>query len=439
MDGRRRLLVAIAASFAVYAVPIVTVHFGDLFGLSLIRELSSDRAAGWIATDMALALAVQAAWGLLVWLGLRFGIGGGILTFVLAALPAMYAVNAAYLVKIPELFLIEEDGTPDSGTLAEECSAPVELIAAPAGVTRGFDQRGGAIVALAGGTTYGVMQLPDCKVEPLAIPQLRMAPGINQVLPDGSVVYSAYKRTVSGQDYWLLGRGTTEGVLLAPPPEVTESYAIPLVSEDGGWVAWSRRSPDRVMSVLVQPVQGGDPIEFTHPLLQNATITLVELDMTRRTITVNRDLSTFVAIGLDGTLAWGPVTPPGIAAQYSTFRYAGGQWLAWDAYVENRGYRVSWSTKHGSDTYDVPRGRSVTAAALSPLGRYVAVSTTTDLNIGSVRDTVLVRRTDTGADVFRKTLPRYSRSHVAFLGDRHVAYTDVNGGKATVHVLQLPE
>ena len=29
--------------------------------------------------------------------------------------------------------------------------------------------------------------------------------------------------------------------------------------------------------------------------------------------------------------------------------------------------------------------------------------------------------------------------HVAFLGDHHVAYTDVDGGKATVHVLTLPE
>ena len=29
--------------------------------------------------------------------------------------------------------------------------------------------------------------------------------------------------------------------------------------------------------------------------------------------------------------------------------------------------------------------------------------------------------------------------HVAFLGDRHVAYTQMDGGNATVHVLTLPE
>src|SRR5262245_22276592 len=101
MQGRRRLLVALAASCAVYAVPIVTAHFGDLFGLSLVKELSSDRTAAWIAADVALAAAVQTAWGLVVWLGLGFGVGAGILAFMLAAVPAVYTVNLAYLVEIP--------------------------------------------------------------------------------------------------------------------------------------------------------------------------------------------------------------------------------------------------------------------------------------------------------------------------------------------------
>jgi hypothetical protein len=438
MRGRRRLLVAIAASCAVYAVPIVTVHFADLFGLSLVKELSSNRAAAWVVADVALAAAIQAAWGLVVWLALGFGVGAGILAFMLAAVPAMYAVNVAYLVAIPERFLIEEDATPDSGPLAEACNASAELGPAPAGITRGLDVRGEAIVVLAGGITYGILRLPDCAIEPLAIPRMRMAPGIDQVLPDGSVVYSGYPDGTKRM-FWLLRRGSATGVPLVPPPEITESYAAPLVSEDGQWVAWSLRSPGRVGSVRIQRIAGSDRIDFTHDLLQRATITLVELDMGRKVLAVNRDLSTFVALGFDGGVAWGPLTPPGIAAQYSTFRYAGGQWLAWDAYVEDRAYRVSWSTMHGAGTYEVPKGRSVTAAALSSSGRYVAVSTTTDLNIGSVSDTVLVRRTDTGADVFRKTLPRYTRSQVAFLGDHHVAYTDVDGGKAAVHVLKLPE
>jgi hypothetical protein len=422
-------------------VPIVTAHFGDLFGPSLVRELSSDRAAAWVVADLALAVAVQTAWGLVVWLALGFGVGAGILAFTIAAVPAAYAVNVAYLVKIPERFLIEEDATPDSGALAETCRAAAELDPAPAGITRGLNARGEALVRMPGGISYGILRLPDCAIERVAIPDEPIAPGVNQVLPDGSVVYSVYERGVPGQTFWFLKRGSTDGRQLRPPVGADAS-AFPLVSEDGRFAAWTVRSADGVASVVSQPIDTTDGFQFTHDLLQRATVTLVELDTARRTMTVNRDLSTFVALGLDsgaGGVVWGPLTPPGIAAQSSTFRHSGGDWLAWDAYVEGRPYRASWSTTQGTGTYEVPKGRSVTAAALAPSGRYVAFSTTTDLNIGSVQDTVLVRRTDTGADVFRKTLPRYSRSHVAFLGDRHVAYTQMDGGNATVHVLTLPE
>jgi hypothetical protein len=437
MRGRRRLLVAIVASCAVYAVPVVTVHSGDLFGLSLVRELWSDRSVAWMAADVVLAAAVQAVWGLVVWLGLAFGVAPGILAFTLAAVPAVYAVNVAYLVKIPETFLIEEDTTPDSGALAQACSAAAELDPAPAGITRGLDARGEALVRI-GATGYGILRLPDCAIERVAIPETPIAPGVNQILSDGSVVYSVYERGVPGQTFWLLRRGSADGIQLLPPAGADAS-AFPLVSDNGLWAAWSVRSADRVASVVLEPIDTNQPVRFTHDLLQRATLTLLELDMARQVLTVNRKLSTFVGLGLDGRVAWGPLTPSGIAAQNSTFRYSEGDWLAWDAYVEGRGYRVSWSTKHGAGTYEVPKGRSVTAAALSSSGRHVALSTTTDLNIGSVPDTVLVLRTDTGTGVFRKTLPRYTRSHVAFLGHRHLAYTDVDGSKATVHVLTLPE
>ena len=87
----------------------------------------------------------------------------------------------------------------------------------------------------------------------------------------------------------------------------------------------------------------------------------------------------------------------------------------------------------------MPLGRGITAGALSPSGRYIAISTTTELNIGAIPDTVLVRRTSDGAEVFRKTLPAYARSEVAFLGERHFAYTGIAGSTATTRVLTLPE
>ena len=43
-----------------------------------------------------------------------------------------------------------------------------------------------------------------------------------------------------------------------------------------------------------------------------------------------------------------------------------------------------------------------------------------------------------GAVLFRRELPAYSRSAVAFLGRGHVAYTRVEGGTSRTVVLRLP-
>src|SRR6185503_12282952 len=139
-------------------------------------------------------------------------------------------------------------------------------------------------------------------------------------------------------------------------------------------------SPNREASLRIEPIGSGAPITFSHALLQRATLVPVELDMEKRRVIVNRDLSAFATLGLDGAVEWGPLTPDAIAAQNDTFRYLDGQWAAWDAYVENRRYRLGWSTKGGRGQYHVPKGRSITSAALDARGRYVAASTTTSLN-----------------------------------------------------------
>jgi len=97
-------------------------------------------------------------------------------------------------------------------------------------------------------------------------------------------------------------------------------------------------------------------------------------------------------------------TPGTIAAQSDTFRYADGQWAAWDAYVENVRYRLGWSTQQGQGQYEAPKGRSFTSAAMDARGRYVAASTTRSLNIGSIKDTVVALRTNDGREVFRKVV-----------------------------------
>ena len=97
------------------------------------------------------------------------------------------------------------------------------------------------------------------------------------------------ERGLAGQQYWLLRRGSKEPRRL----EVPEGHADggPLVAEDGGWVAWVTRSPDREASLRIEPLVSGEPIVFASPVAAHNT-GAVELDMKRREVVVNRDLST---------------------------------------------------------------------------------------------------------------------------------------------------
>ena len=99
---------------------------------------------------------------------------------------------------------------------------------------------------------------------------------------------------------------------------------------------------------------------------------------------------------------------------------------------------MAWSLPQGDGLYEIPKGRSVTAVSVHPAGRYIAVSVTGTLSIGSVRDAVFVIRVADGAEVWRRYLNRYTRSQVAFLGTGHLAVTVIANGTARVDVLDVP-
>jgi hypothetical protein len=435
---RKRLLSALTLSFAIYLVPVVTAHWIDLFGLVLGRELFRDRELAWKAADVALALILQAILFICVWWVVPRSKALAVGVTALLLIPSAMALNFAYLYAIPSYFLVERDTTPDTVTWREECVAEgFSLDPVRQGSSRGLERRGEAWVRQDNGTQYGILRVPGCSVELAGIPQLPIAPGLQQAMPDGSVMYVTMERGTGEQQYWLLRRGSKEPRRLEVSAGQVESG--PLVDDDGGWVVWVTRSPDREASLRIEPLAGGEPIVFSHPLLQRTTLVLVELDMKRRTVIVNRDLSGFARVRLDGTVEWGPLAPGVIAAQNDTFRYHDGQWVAWDAYVENRRYRLGWSTRVGNGQYEAPKGRSVTSVAMDARGRYVAASTTTALNIGSIKDTVVALRTGDGSEVFRRTLPTYARSQVAFLGDGYFAYSDVEGTRSRTRVLRITD
>ena len=89
--------------------------------------------------------------------------------------------------------------------------------------------------------------------------------------------------------------------------------------------------------------------------------------------------------------------------------------------------QVGWSLSGGSGRHRTTTGRSVISAAVDPTGSLIAISETTTLSIGQARDVVYVLRTDTGADVFRTYLPRYTRSQVVFFEGGLFGYSNLEG------------
>ena len=108
--------------------------------------------------------------------------------------------------------------------------------------------------------------------------------------------------------------------------------------------------------------------------------------------------------------------------------------MAWDAYKEDGPYQIGWSIGGQSGRRRTNAGRGVTSAAVDPTGAYIAISETTTISLGNARDVVYVLRTDDGADVFRRYLPRYSSSQVVFFDGGFLGYSDFEG----THIVKIP-
>jgi hypothetical protein len=140
-----------------------------------------------------------------------------------------------------------------------------------------------------------------------------------------------------------------------------------------------------------------------------------------------------LAIGPDGKERLASTLPPHVKPQSDTMLLLANGVVVWDANQEDENYVVSWALDTGTGSHKVPKGSSPTAVPVDPAGRYVAISTTTSLNIGNTRDTVVVVRTSDGQEVFRRYLPAYNRTGVAFLGREYFAYSDYG----TTYVLKI--
>ena len=257
----------------------------------------------------------------------------------------------------------------------------------------------------------------------------------------GSIVYLVRRAARDGTDTWAWVDSGGTPVDLTPLDARWPSYSAPLLSRDGAWIVWTVRDGDAQLppqALLVRAVTGSDERRVLLGALPPGAVRPIEFDSRAGEITLAVSERTFVAVGLDGGVRWGPLRPTEVEPLSTTFRRIGTKgWIAWDGYRESDAYRLTWSLPAGRGLYRLPKGRSIVGVDVDSTGALIALSMTGTVSLGDIRDAVVVLRAADGAEVFRRFLPRYTRTAVAFVDGGRFAYSDWIGQRAEVRVLRI--
>lgn len=439
-----RLWFPIAASFVVYVTPLAGPHAVWLLGETLISGLTrgaGGRSGAWVATEIAVALGAQAiAAALLAWC-LR---GRGMRLLVLVpAFPIMMAgLEYVYLVAIPTRFLIEGETTPERLDLVERCVVPdASLISVRTPVNLPA-QRFREWWAQRSDGRYVTVSIPGCESIAPKLPQPTVQAGGHAdflLAPiyavRGSTLFERTDVAAGTRSWWRLSDGGARFERLPVPDTQIDA---PVLSNDGTALAWIETLPARDAPAAhrlhlrsVRSARSDTTISMA--ALPPASYVIVEYDRASGEIGLWND-GRLTTIDRSGALVRqsAPVAP--IRPQAGTYLRSGDGWLAWDAYRDADPYWLAWSTAAGAGRRRVPLGRSVTSAAVDDSGQFIAVSTTTTVSLGAVRDAVYVFDARDDSEVFRRYLPTYTRSTVAFFDGGWFAYSDLAG----THVLGMP-
>ena len=445
MTSRKPFVLALLCSFSVYLIPIVGPHAAFLLGEALWSQLPRLRNPTWALADIAVAVALQtASFALFYWFWRRRSVMS-VAALLAGAVAALVVVQFAYMVWLPAHFMIEAETAPEIGTWSEICSASdavMQVIRTPARMPSG----GWREVWLT--DSHGapsVLRMPGCARTSVSLPQPHMEPGgrvdfsigLVQVVPGGLALVQRQDVPSGAATWFLLSTDTAQLQPLDLP--AADASLAPVLSDDGSSVAWIAPIPGTGPPVLnqvhVRPVRGGAKESVLDlSSFGPASYQIVGLAPDRSSVLLWVSLpAKLLAATMDGRQQPAPSMPDQVRPQSQTTIVADRGVVAWDAYQEDDNYRIAWTLSAGSGVKKIPKGSSITAAAVDASGRFVAVSTTTTLNIGHVRDAVFVFRTSDGQEVFRRFLPTYSRTNVAFLDDAFFAYSE----GATTRVLRV--
>jgi len=437
-----RRWIALLGSFGVYLMPLVGPHALWFLGEALIASFSADRSAAWMAVDVTVALTVQFAAAL----GLYWSLGGGWARKIiwLGIIPLTLALNVAYLSAIPAFFLIESDTAAEMNTWAEHCfvkAVALRPVGSPAARTGQGTRTWWAARAPDGRDT--LLRVPACQTIDAVLPAPGKSPegyldfftSIQYASADGVSIVELMDRRSAQRTWWTL----------ADPASPLQGLAVssensPILSRRGDSVAYVTTIPgsgppvlSRVLVRKATPESAAIETDIDLTPFGPGSYALLDVDVDAKEVLLWRDERPMV-VSFDGQRRPLSFEPRDIRAQSTTYIRTGDGWVAWDAYKEDGPYQIEWSLAGRSGQHRTNAGRSVTSAAVDPAGSYIAVSETTTLSIGNAQDVIYALRTSDGATVFRRYLPRYSRSHVVFFEGGFLGYSDLDG----THILKIP-
>lgn len=440
-----RRWVALVGSLGVYFIPLVGPHGVWFVGASLVASVRGELRPAWVAAYVAVALAAQIAAGL----ALYWSLGGSWARKIiwLGIIPLAIALNVVYLSALPAFFLIEADTASERNTWPEHCfvrGIGLRAIRSPAVQTRQ-----GARAWWTARSPDGrdaLLSLPECLTTDAVLPTpgksaegyLDFFISLQFASPDGVAIVEQVDRRSQQRTWSILPRPAGPLQRLAESSDAFETP--PILSRRGDAVAYVTTVPGSgppvLHYVLVRKAAPESTVSETDIDLAPfgpASYVVLDVDTEAREVLLWRDSSPFI-VSFDGQPRPVSFEPGDIRAQSSTYIRVGAGWVAWDAYKDDGAYQIGWSLGGRSGRHRTNRGRAVTSAAVDPTGSYIAVSETTTLSIGKARDVVYVLRTDDGTDVFRRYLPRYSRSQVVFFEGGFFGYSDLDG----THILKIP-
>lgn len=440
-----RSALALCASFLVYAIPLPGPHAVPLLGTSLVAAFARPRPDATLALALLVfAVAAQA----LTFLVLRFVLRAPRrLLLLILYVPALVVVTYLMtMLLIPRFVLVDRDNAPENLSWPTECSIPEAAVHA---VRSPLGQAGSPWVRLGrDGARYGRLALEGCAFRALvsAPPQGTMH-AVVYAVSAGMTLESTWDVASQRTLWWW--RVSPESSP-SPLPLPGKLDGVPILSDDGSWLvtverpepppsaprlALRRLSEDHAQSIDLAGLPLGTYAPMAAAMSADATGTAV-----KAAISLSRSDEEFLTIDLEGRPTAPAFRPPGVRASTLSYRRVdAGGWAAWDAYVEDRPYAIAWATASGAGRHTAPRGRGISSLDLDPEGKWIAFSTSPIYSLGGVRDAVVILSTRDGREVFRHSLPPYTRSAVAFSGPGRLAYTVTDGrGGTEVRVVRAP-